>query len=277
MQDALGLYLAEIGRYALLTREDEQRLFAALHSADATEAFAIRDEIACANLRLVVSVAKKFAWADVPMLDLICEGNIGMLTAIEKFEYERGWKFSTYAIWWIRQAIQRAIPYQCRAVRLPHHAHETHYKILQHQARLESALGREPTMEELAVEAKMEPAQARALLDIARTPMSLDATFGEDGSLSLADSIPGTNHFFDVDLAEAERRAERGRRIHAALWLLTEGQRVAIQRTIMDGLLLSDAASELGCSSEYVRQLRKKGLARLRDAIGITRQEALAS
>ena len=183
--DPVRRYLNEIGRIPLLSAQDEVRLAKAVERGDEQA----RQQLTTANLRLVVSVAKKYTGHDVPLLDLIQEGNSGLMRAVEKFDWRRGFKFSTYATWWIRQSITRAIAEQCRTIRLPVHTHDRLAKSSRVRRDLQLTLGREPTDREIAAEVGFSEEQMAQLNRIARAPVSLDAPVGEDGATSVGDMI----------------------------------------------------------------------------------------
>ena len=183
--DPVRRYLNEIGRIPLLSAQDEVRLAKAIERGDETA----RQQMISANLRLVVSVAKKYTGHDVPLLDLIQEGNSGLMRAVEKFDWRRGFKFSTYATWWIRQSITRSIAEQCRTIRLPVHTHDRLAKTSRVRRDLQLTLGREPTDREIAAEVGFSEEQMAQLNRVARAPVSLDAPVGEDGQTAVGDMI----------------------------------------------------------------------------------------
>ena len=183
--DPVRRYLNEIGRIPLLSAQDEVRLAKAIERGDEMA----RQQMISANLRLVVSVAKKYTGHDVPLLDLIQEGNSGLMRAVEKFDWRRGFKFSTYATWWIRQSITRAIAEQCRTIRLPVHTHDRLAKTSRVRRDLQLTLGREPTDREIAAEVGFSEEQMAQLNRVARAPVSLDAPVGEDGQTAVGDMI----------------------------------------------------------------------------------------
>ena len=183
--DPVRRYLNEIGRIPLLSAQDEVRLAKAVERGDEQA----RQQLTTANLRLVVSVAKKYTGHDVPLLDLIQEGNSGLMRSVEKFDWRRGFKFSTYATWWIRQSITRAIAEQCRTIRLPVHTHDRLAKTSRVRRDLQLTLGREPTDREIAAEVGFSEEQMAQLNRVARAPVSLDAPVGEDGQTAVGDMI----------------------------------------------------------------------------------------
>ena len=176
VDDPVRMYLKEIGKIELLTAEEEIVIAKRIEKGDESA----RKELAEANLRLVVSIAKRYMGRGMPFLDLIQEGNLGLIKAVEKFEYKKGFKFSTYATWWIRQAITRAIADQARTIRIPVHMVETINRLLRVQRALLQDLGREPTPEELAVEMEMDIDKVREVQKIAQEPVSLETPIGEE-------------------------------------------------------------------------------------------------
>jgi RNA polymerase sigma factor (sigma-70 family) len=228
------------------------------------EGRAAKDLFIRANLRLVVSIARRYVRSGMPMLDLIQEGNTGLVRAVEKFDYERGYKFSTYATWWIRQAISRSIAAQSRTVRIPVHLHEIVPTVRAAAAGLRGSLGREPTPAELAAETGIAPGRVTEALEVADT-LSLDRPVGEDGAL-LGDFI------LDADAADPEdeaARIETLRTLAAALGALPpkQAQIVAARFGLADGRSrpLSEIAAEMGITAERVRQIVNEALARLRE------------
>ncbi|MFS8582558.1 MAG: sigma-70 family RNA polymerase sigma factor, partial [Limnochordales bacterium] len=185
LDDPVRMYLKEIGRVPLLTAEEEVELAKRIEQGD-EEA---RRKLAEANLRLVVSIAKRYVGRGMLFLDLIQEGNLGLIKAAEKFDYRKGFKFSTYATWWIRQAITRAIADQARTIRIPVHMVETINKLIRVQRQLVQELGREPTPEEIAKEMGIEPEKVREIMKIAQEPVSLETPIGEEEDSHLGDFI----------------------------------------------------------------------------------------
>jgi RNA polymerase primary sigma factor len=288
MGDSVHTYLKSIGRTSLLTAEQEvdlaKRIEAGLfaeHKLD-TEAGlkpqARRDlELVAedgrrakahmleANLRLVVSVAKKYSDRGLSLLDVVQEGNLGLIRAVEKFDYTKGYKFSTYAMWWIRQAIQRGFADSARTIRLPVHVLEMLSKLSRVERDMHQKLGREPTPEELAVELDRTPDQIEELLRTSRQPISLDSTIGEDGETSIGDLIE------DVDAPEASELVDRqlmAEQLRSALDALTprEATIMAMRFGLYDGNphTLDEIGRALGLTRERIRQLEKQSLSKLR-------------
>ena len=288
MGDSVHTYLKSIGRTSLLTAEQEvnlaKRIEAGLFAEHklATEpdlpAAGRRDleEVAGdgrrakahmleANLRLVVSVAKKYSDRGLSLLDVVQEGNLGLIRAVEKFDYTKGYKFSTYAMWWIRQAIQRGFADSARTIRLPVHVLEMLSKLSRVERDMHQKLGREPTPEELAVELDRTPDQIEELLRTSRQPISLDSTIGEDGETSIGDLIE------DVDAPEASELVDRqlmADQLRHALDALTprEATIMAMRFGLYDGNphTLDEIGRALGLTRERIRQLEKQSLSKLR-------------
>jgi RNA polymerase primary sigma factor len=288
MGDSVHTYLKSIGRTSLLTAEQEvnlaKRIEAGLFAEHklATEpdlpAAGRRDleEVAEdgrrakahmleANLRLVVSVAKKYSDRGLSLLDVVQEGNLGLIRAVEKFDYTKGYKFSTYAMWWIRQAIQRGFADSARTIRLPVHVLEMLSKLSRVERDMHQKLGREPTPEELAVELDRTPDQIEELLRTSRQPISLDSTIGEDGETSIGDLIE------DVDAPEASELVDRqlmAEQLRSALDALTprEATIMAMRFGLYDGNphTLDEIGRALGLTRERIRQLEKQSLSKLR-------------
>ncbi|MGZ4141990.1 MAG: sigma-70 family RNA polymerase sigma factor [Actinomycetota bacterium] len=259
--DALGTYLREIGRNPLLTAEEEVALAKRVQKGDP----AATERMVCSNLRLVVSIARRYRSTGVPLLDLIQEGNLGLLRAVEKFDGRKGFKFSTYATWWIRQAIQRGIADRGRTVRLPVHIHEQLVRLRREQRALEASLGREATAEEIARAADMSPARVRELLDAGRTPVSLETPVGEGGDSTLRDFVAAGDAdelFGDVLRSVGREELER------VLQTLPERERAILSlRFGLTGdqpMTLERIGEQFGLTSERIRQLESKALAKLR-------------
>ncbi len=288
MGDSVHTYLKSIGRTSLLTAEQEvdlaKRIEAGLcaeHKLEIGTGLSpelIRDlEIVAAdgrkakahmleaNLRLVVSVAKKYSDRGLSLLDVVQEGNLGLIRAVEKFDYTKGYKFSTYAMWWIRQAIQRGFADSARTIRLPVHVLEMLSKLSRVERDMPQRLGREPPPEELAVELDRTPDQIEELLRTSRQPISLDSTIGEDGETSIGDLIE------DVDAPEASELVDRqlmADQLRHALDALTprEATIMAMRFGLYDGNphTLDEIGKALGLTRERIRQLEKQSLSKLR-------------
>ncbi len=279
--DLLRQYLDEIGRHPLLSREDEQRLGRAVHAgrealrrrahtgpADAAVISACdaatRELIQC-NLRLVVAIAKRYqSVAGLGLLDLIQEGNLGLMRAVERFDYRRGFRFSTYATWWIRQAITRAIANTARSIRLPVQTHDMVSRVLRTQRLLESDLGRPPTVAELAAELDVAPERVELALSLAREPTSLFEPVGEDGS-TLHDFLRDvtTPSPFD-EVAAAEMPGDVARLLN----VLSDRERevLCLRYGLDRGLprTLEEVAALFRLTAERIRQIEQRAIEKLR-------------
>jgi RNA polymerase primary sigma factor len=259
--DSVRLYLREIGKIPLITAEEEVSLAKRIEQGDKSA----KDALAEANMRLVVSIAKKYIGRGLDLLDLIQEGNTGLLRAVEKFDYTKGFKFSTYATWWIRQAITRAIADQARVIRIPVHMVETINKLIRTQRRLTSELGREPSPEELAKEMEMDVEKVLHIQKISQDTTSLDATVGEDDDSTLSEFIEDHDSVSPVDAATYELLKEH---IDETLDLLTPREQKILRMRfgLEDGRshTLEEVGQEFGVTRERIRQIEAKALAKLR-------------
>ena len=261
LDDPVKAYLKEIGRVPLLTMEQELELARAARAGDADA----RRKLSEANLRLVVSVAKRYAGRGLPFLDLIQEGNLGLMKAAEKFEPDRGFKFSTYATWWIRQSITRAIADQGRTIRIPVHLVESINRVKKTAGELLRRTGREPTAEEIAAQLDMEPARVRELIQLAQDPTSLETPVGEEEDAHLEDFIQDDEAGVPAD--EAGRQLLR-RELMNVLKSLTprEERGIALRFGLEDGRArtLEELGKEFHVTRERVRQIEAKALRKLR-------------
>ena len=261
LDDPVKAYLKEIGRVPLLTMEQELELARAARAGDADA----RRKLSEANLRLVVSVAKRYAGRGLPFLDLIQEGNLGLMKAAEKFEPERGFKFSTYATWWIRQSITRAIADQGRTIRIPVHLVENINRVKKTAGELLRKNGREPTVEEIAVQLDLEPDRVRELLQLAQDPISLETPVGEEEDAHLEDFIQDEEAGVPVD--EAGRQLLRRELMNVLKSLTPREERViALRFGLEDGRsrTLEELGREFNVTRERVRQIEAKALRKLR-------------
>jgi RNA polymerase primary sigma factor len=263
--DSLQLFLSELSQYPLLTAAQEVEVARRIERGDA----AAKERMINSNLRLVVSIAKRYQGSGLPLLDLIQEGILGLIRATEKFDYRRGFRFSTYATWWIRQAVQRGIANRARMIRLPVSLAERERKIARVEAQLAARLGRAPTDAELAGAAQLTRAQLEQVRRSARTVTSLDAPLGEDGG-TLHEVVRGeTAESADLIDAppEAITLALGAAALHRAVARLPSRERRVIERRYgLDGdspTTLVQMARELGVSRERVRQIEEGALARL--------------
>lgn len=260
--DSVRMYLSEIGRVPLIDGKKEVELARRIRKGDA----GAKQQLAEANLRLVVSIAKKYIGRGLSFLDLIQEGNIGLFRAVEKFDPERGFKFSTYATWWIRQAITRAIADQARTIRIPVHMVETINKLTHTQRRLVQELGREPTLEELAVEMEMDIKKVQHIQKISQDIVSLEAPVGSEEDSKLGDFIEDEEA---INPFEATNRQLKKENVHAMLDFLTPRERKIIEMRfgLQDGIghTLEEVGQEFGVTRERIRQIEAKVLQKMRD------------
>ncbi len=263
--DSVRLYLREIGKIPLLSAGEELELAQKVVQGDKRA----KDKMAEANMRLVVSIAKRYSGRGLDFLDLIQEGNTGLLRAVEKFDPDKGFKFSTYATWWIRQAITRAIADQARTIRIPVHMVETINKLLRTQRRMTQDLNREPTIEELAKELEMEPEKVEYVIKIKQDIHSLDAGVGRDGDDD-SESVLG-DFIEDEDAASPEESAAGQllkEQVSAILSALTEREQKIIKMRfgLDDGKnhTLEEVGQEFSVTRERIRQIEAKALAKLR-------------
>ena len=262
--DSVRLYLREIGKIPLLTGEEELALAQKVVAGDKKA----KDKMAEANMRLVVSIAKRYSGRGLDFLDLIQEGNTGLLRAVEKFDPDKGFKFSTYATWWIRQAITRAIADQARTIRIPVHMVETINKLLRTQRRMTQELNREPTIEELAKELEMEPEKVEYVIKIKQDITSLDAGVGRDGEDEdsvLADFIEDEDTITPEESATNQLLKEQ---VQSVLSTLSDREQKIIKMRF--GLengkshTLEEVGQEFAVTRERIRQIEAKALAKLR-------------
>jgi RNA polymerase primary sigma factor len=297
VSDPVRMYLQEIGRYPLLTSQQEVELAMQMETGSRADeklqvggrlsdaerlilqrsvrlADRARKRLVEANLRLVVSIAKKYVGRGLSLLDLIQEGNLGLIRAVEKFDYRKGFKFSTYATWWIRQAVTRALADQARTIRVPVHMVETINKLAQTQRILMQELGREPTIEEIALELELAPEKVTELRRIAQDPVSLETPLGEEDDSTLGDFVE------DPD-AEVPVEAASFRLLQGYLSLALEGlnereRQVLIMRFgIADGKVrtLEEVGAHFRVTRERIRQIETKALAKLRQPARARRLE----
>jgi RNA polymerase primary sigma factor len=258
--DAMQLFLNEVRRHPLLTAEEEVELAKRIEEGDA----AAKERMINSNLRLVVSLAKRYQGQDLPLLDLIQEGILGLIRAAEKFDWRRGYKFSTYATFWIRQAIQRGIANKARTIRIPVHIGQRERKIARTQRELQATLGRPPTDEEVAEAAEIKVEDIEELRDAARAVTSLDRPIGEEGEAAFGDLLPSD----DPEPMEEVEVSLRSEALMRALDQLPEREReVVMLRFGVNGTgeptPLRETGRRMGLSPERVRQLEGKALKRL--------------
>ena len=261
IEDPVRMYLKEIGKVPLLSAEEEIEL--AKRMADGDEE--AKKRLAEANLRLVVSIAKRYVGRGMLFLDLIQEGNLGLIKAVEKFDYQKGFKFSTYATWWIRQAITRAIADQARTIRIPVHMVETINKLIRVSRQLLQELGREPTPEEIAAELDMPVDRVREILKISQEPVSLETPIGEEEDSHLGDFIQDDNVPVPSDAAAFTLLKEQ---LVEVLGTLTEREQKVLRLRfgMSDGRArtLEEVGKEFDVTRERIRQIEAKALRKLR-------------
>ncbi|WP_326908987.1 RNA polymerase sigma factor RpoD [Sedimentibacter sp. MB31-C6] len=261
IDDPVRMYLKEIGKVPLLTAQEEVDLAKLIQDGD-EEA---KKRLAEANLRLVVSIAKRYVGRGMLFLDLIQEGNLGLIKAVEKFDYTKGFKFSTYATWWIRQAITRAIADQARTIRIPVHMVETINKLIRIKRQLLQELGRDATPEEIALEMDMEPDKVRDILKIAQEPVSLETPIGEEEDSHLGDFIPDDDVQAPSDVATFTLLKEQ---LSSVLHTLTDREQKVLRLRfgLDDGRArtLEEVGKEFEVTRERIRQIEAKALRKLR-------------
>ena len=261
IDDPVRMYLKEIGKVPLLTTEQEITLAKRMGEGD-EEA---KKELAEANLRLVVSIAKRYVGRGMQFLDLIQEGNLGLIKAVEKFDYTKGYKFSTYATWWIRQAITRAIADQARTIRIPVHMVETINRLIRAQRQLVQDLGREPTLEELSKYMDLPVARVREIQKISQEPVSLETPIGEEDDSHLGDFIQDENMPVPMDAAAFTLLREQ---LIEVLGSLTEREQKVLRLRfgLDDGRArtLEEVGKEFSVTRERIRQIEAKALRKLR-------------
>jgi len=285
--DSIGLYLKEMARVPLLTTQEEVKLAKLLERGQAAqrrlskdghdleqrrkleraidEGKAAREHLIKANTRLVVSIAKKYMGRGVPFLDLIQEGNLGLMKAVEKFDYQRGYRFSTYATWWIRQTITRAIADQGRTIRVPVHMSDRIRRLYKTSRRLEQERGRKPTPEEIAEELKLEPRKVRWMLKVSWRPLSLERPIGEDEDNELGNFIEDDNTPTPTQSAYEHLLKEKMEEVLATL-TPREARILRLRFGLQDGrsYTLEEVGQKFGLTRERIRQIEGKALRRLR-------------
>ncbi len=278
LDDPVRMYLKEIGRVPLLSMEDEKRLAMSIEAGEqallgngATDSSVVaaggesKRQLTEANLRLVVSIAKKYVGRGMLFLDLIQEGNLGLIRAVEKFDYRKGYKFSTYATWWIRQAITRALADQARTIRIPVHMVETINRLIKISRQLLQELGRDPSVEEIAAEMGLTPEKVREVIKISQEPISLETPIGEEEDSHLGDFIEDQEAVAPAEAASVMLLKEK---MQDVLQNLTERERkvLVLRFGLEDGhqRTLEEVGQEFGVTRERIRQIEAKTLRKLR-------------
>ena len=261
INDPVRMYLKEIGKISLLSLDEETELSKRIAEGDETA----KNRLAESNLRLVVSIAKRYVGRGMLFLDLIQEGNIGLMKAVEKFDAEKGYKFSTYATWWIRQAITRAIADQARTIRVPVHMVETINKLSRYQRQLTLELNREPTDEELAKKMGMSPDKVREVIKISQDPVSLETPIGEEEDSHLGDFVPDERNMSPEDFTTNEILKEEIKSVLSTLQP-REQQVLELRFGLIDGTsyTLEEVGKKFNVTRERIRQIEAKALRKLR-------------
>ena len=263
--DPVRLYLKEIGKYPLLTTEEEIALAKQIAEGTPEEQAAAKKKLSEANLRLVVSIAKRYVGRGMQFLDLIQEGNLGLIKAAEKFDYTKGYKFSTYATWWVRQAITRAIADQARTIRIPVHMVETINKLIRVNRQLAQELGRDPTPAEIAKEMGISESKGREIIKIAQEPVSLESPIGEEEDSHLGDFIEDENAPAPAEVASNAMMREQ---LQEVLHTLTprEEKVIRLRFGLEDGQAhtLEEVGKEFNVTRERIRQIEAKALRKIR-------------
>ena len=263
--DPVRLYLKEIGKYPLLTTEEEIALAKQIAEGTPEEQAAAKKKLSEANLRLVVSIAKRYVERGMQILDLIQEGNLGLIKAAEKFDYTKGYKFSTYATWWVRQAITRAIADQARTIRIPVHMVETINKLIRVNRQLAQELGRDPTPAEIAKEMGISESKVREIIKIAQEPVSLETPIGEEEDSHLGDFIEDENAPAPAEVASNAMMREQ---LQEVLHTLTprEEKVIRLRFGLEDGQAhtLEEVGKEFNVTRERIRQIEAKALRKIR-------------
>ena len=263
--DPVRLYLKEIGKYPLLTTEEEIALAKQIAEGTPEEQAAAKKKLSEANLRLVVSIAKRYVGRGMQFLDLIQEGNLGLIKAAEKFDYTKGYKFSTSATWWVRQAIPRAIADQARTIRIPVHMVETINKLIRVNRQLAQELGRDPTPAEIAKEMGISESKVREIIKIAQEPVSLETPIGEEEDSHLGDFIEDENAPAPAEVASNAMMREQ---LQEVLHTLTprEEKVIRLRFGLEDGQAhtLEEVGKEFNVTRERIRQIEAKALRKIR-------------
>ena len=270
INDSMGLYLKQMAQVPLLTREQEVEIFKRIENGeinedDSQDAIKAKKEMIEANLRLVVSIAKKYINRGVSFLDLIQEGNMGLMKAVEKFEYRRGYKFSTYATWWVRQGITRSIANQSRTIRIPVHMIDTISRVMRVQKQLVQEYGREATPDEVAEEINLPIGRVREVLKMAQQPISLHSPIGDSDNASFGDLIEDKSAENPMEEASSSILKDR---ISEVLGTLTDREREVLEQRfgLKDGYsrTLEEVGTQFELTRERIRQIEAKALRKMR-------------
>ena len=268
VDDPVRMYLKEIGKYPLLTTEEEIALAKQIADGTPEEQAAAKKKLSESNLRLVVSIAKRYVGRGMQFLDLIQEGNLGLMKAVEKFDYTKGYKFSTYATWWVRQAISRSIADQARTIRIPVHMVETINKLIRVNRQLAQELGRDPTPAEIAKEMGISESKVREIIKIAQEPVSLETPIGEEEDSHLGDFIEDENAPAPADVASNAMMREQ---LQEVLHSLTprEEKVIRLRFGLDDGRsrTLEEVGKEFNVTRERIRQIEAKALRKIRHPV----------
>lgn len=263
--DPVRMYLKEIGKIPLIGAKQEQELSKIMMEGSSEEKNDAKKQLAEANLRLVVSIAKRYVGRGMPLLDLIQEGNLGLLKAVDKFDYTKGFKFSTYATWWIRQSVTRSIADKARTIRIPVHMVETINKLTRAQREMAQELGREPTPDELALRLKTPVGKVRDIMQISQEPVSFETPIGGEEDSHLGDFIPDDNSRVPVEAVTGALLREQ---LWGAIGKLSDRERnvLALRFGLYDGKphTLEEVGKEFHVTRERIRQIEAKALRKLR-------------
>jgi len=265
LPDSISLYLHEIAKLPLLNAKEEKLLASQVKHGSKEEAEEARRRLIVANLRLVVSIAKRYLGRGLSLMDLIQEGNLGLIRAVDKFDYRKGCKFSTYATWWIRQSITRAITNQARTVRIPAHMVDSINRLFRAQYNLTQKYGREPTKEELAAEMQISPKKVGQIIKATKQPSSLEIPVGEGGNVSLGDLIEDKKAPQPAELAAIGALKDELQNLLAS-FPAKERRVIELRFGLGDGRnrTLEEVGQELGVTRERIRQIQGKVLGKLR-------------
>jgi RNA polymerase primary sigma factor len=265
LSGSVAMYLREIGRFPLLNAKEEKLLGKQIRHGNQGEAQRARDRLIAANLRLAVSVARKYIGRGIPLMDLIQEGNIGLIRAVDKFDYQKGYKFSTYATWWIRQSISRALADHARTIRLPVHMIEKLSNMLRISHGLIQVYGREPTKEELAEAMQVSTEKVAQIMQASRTPVSLETPVGQEDGEPLGNFFEDVTTLQPADIATNKLLREQLDGVLSSL-TIKERRVIELRFGLVDGhsRTLDEVGQEFGVTRERIRQIENRALRKLR-------------